>query len=317
MNFITLEQLNDCLYQNISKIPRDIELLVGIPRSGTMAANLLALYLNLPYMDLETFCRRGKPCSGNTRKRKDWVKSAAEAKRVLLVDDSISSGAAIREAKRRIKENNIEAEIIYLAIYALRISCKMVDIYFEICEQPRMFEWNYMHHWALEHVCMDIDGVMCEDPSWIQNNDGKRYQEFLVHARPKLLPTQKVGCIVTCRLEKYRKETQEWLEKNHVDYEELRMLKLDSAKQRLLEFDHGAYKAKIYKKSDKVLFIESDYAQALTICKYSNKPVFCVENRQLITPDNVAGRLGSIKNDWKITVKRVVKKLLGKIDYIK
>ena len=78
-----------------------------------------------------------------------------------------------------------------------------MDIYFKICEQPRMFEWNYMHHWALEYVCMDIDGVLCEDPSVYQNDDGKNYYDFLINAIPKIIPTQKVGKLVSCRLEKY------------------------------------------------------------------------------------------------------------------
>lgn len=317
MNFITLDQLNDCLYKNISKIPREIDLVVGIPRSGTMVANILALYLNLPYTDLNTFCKKGELFSGNTRKRKTWIKNVAEAKKVLLVDDSISSGAAINVAKKKVKDNKIEAEILYLAVYALRVSCKMVDYYFEICEQPRMFEWNYMHHWALEYACIDIDGVLCEDPSFRQNDDGKRYREFLINAKPKLLPTQKVGCIVTCRLEKYRKETQEWLKSNSVEYDELHMLNLNSGRQRLENFDHGKYKAEIYKKSNKVIFIESNYRQAVTISKYSNKVVFCVESRRLITPDNLIGHIGCMKDDWKIAGKRVIKKFLGKIDYVK
>lgn len=317
MNFITLDQLNDCLYKNISRIPRDIDMLVGIPRSGTMVANILALYLNLPYTDLNTFCSSGKLSSGNTRKGKKWIKGISDAKRVLLVDDSISSGAAMSEAKKLVRESKIEAEVLYLAVYTLRMSCKMVDFYFEICEQPRMFEWNYMHHWALEHTCIDIDGVLCEDPAWMQNDDGRRYREFLINARPKILPTQKVGCIVTCRLEKYRRETQEWLERYDIEYGELCMLNVESGRQRLVDFDHGKYKAEIYKKSKKVLFIESDYAQAVTICKYSNKAVFCVASRRLITPDNLIGHLGCIKDDWRITGKRAVKKLLGKIDYVK
>lgn len=47
MNFRTLDQLNQCIYNNMYKLPRDIDLIVGIPRSGMLVANIIALYLNL------------------------------------------------------------------------------------------------------------------------------------------------------------------------------------------------------------------------------------------------------------------------------
>ena len=56
----------------------------------------------------------------------------------------------------------MESKCIYLAIYALETNISMVDIFFEICHQPRMFEWNYMHHWGLKYACVDIDGVLCD-----------------------------------------------------------------------------------------------------------------------------------------------------------
>ena len=58
MNFITFEELGECIYTNISKVPRNVDLIVGIPRSGTLAANLLALYLNLPFTDIDTLIRK-------------------------------------------------------------------------------------------------------------------------------------------------------------------------------------------------------------------------------------------------------------------
>lgn len=104
MNFITFEELGECIYTNISKVPRNVDLIVGIPRSGTLAANLLALYLNLPFTDIDTLIRKGELRSGSTRKCQNWIKSVAEAEHILVVDDSISSGKAMKEARRKIKE---------------------------------------------------------------------------------------------------------------------------------------------------------------------------------------------------------------------
>lgn len=318
MKFITFEELNNCLYANLGRIPRDVDLVVGIPRSGTMVANLLALYLNLPFLDVPSFCDKKDPASGNTRKCRNWIRNSQEAKKILLVDDSISSGRAMKEAVSKLRGSGYEGQIVTLAVYALAVTCKMVDLYFKRCEQPRMFEWNYMHHWALEYTCVDMDGVLCEDPRFLENDDGKRYRQFLQEAKPKFLPTQKVGAIVTCRLEKYRQETENWLKRYGVEYGELIMLDLECGRDRWKEgFSHGKFKGEIYKQSNFLFFLESDYRQALEICRCSGKEVFSIENRQLIRPENLASRLLVLKSNWRITWKRVVKKLMNKLDYVK
>lgn len=313
MNFITIEQLNNCICRNMKKIPRDIDLIVGIPRSGTLVANLLALYMNLPYTDVDNYIARGKLRTGNTRKCSNWIKSVEEAKKVLIVDDSISSGRAIKEVKELVRNCKMQAEHIYLAAYALENNIHMVDIYFEICHMPRMFEWNYMHHWALEYSCVDIDGVLCEDPRVLENDDGKRYVEFLKNAKPKLIPTQKIGYIVTTRLEKYRKETEEWLLKNRIQYDHLIMMDCESGKERRKQGNHGIYKGEIFKNTKCSIFIESNYEQAIEICKISGKQVFCVDRSILVTPKGLDKHVKILVNDWRFTSKRVIKKLLRKI----
>ena len=164
---------------------------------------------------------------------------------------------------------------------------------------------------------MDIDGVLCEDPSVYQNDDGKNYYDFLINAIPKIIPTQKVGKLVSCRLEKYRKETEEWLSHHNVIYDELYLLPANSAKERRDNFEQAKFKADIYKKSNCVLFIESNYEQAVKICEYSGKQVFSVSNKKLINPDNLIDHIKIIHNDFRITLKRTIKKILGKINYVK
>lgn len=317
MNFRTYEDLTKCIIKNLCKIPRDIDLIVGIPRSGTMVANILALYLNLPFTDINNFVNRGKFTTGTTRKCKNWIKSIDEAKHVLIVDDSISSGKAMKEARHLIAEEHINAKCTYMAVYALGISEKMVDIYLERCEQPRMFEWNYMHHWALEYCCMDIDGVVCMDPEREQNDDGEKYIDFLNHATPKFIPTQKVGRFVTTRLGKYREQTEEWLKGHGIEYDELIMMEGVTARERAIAGNHAEFKARVYKDCDSILFFESDYEQALHICELSKKPVFCIETRTLITSDNVVSKLKVHNKEFIVTAKRTIRKLAKKINYVK
>ncbi len=313
MNFITVEQLNQCICRNLKKVPRDIDLIVGVPRSGSFVANLLALYLNLPYTDIDSYTQKRELRSGNTRKCSGWISNAGDAGKVLVVDDSISSGRAVREVKKQIQDSKMPAEHLFLAVYALENNLHMVDIYFEICHMPRMFEWNYMHHWALEYACVDIDGVLCEDPSVFENDDGRRYAEFMRTAKPRFIPTRKIGYIVTTRLEKYRKETEEWLNGNHIEYDHLIMMDCESGAERRKNGNHGTFKGEIFRKTKCSVFIESNYEQAVEICRISGKQVFCVDKSVLITPRGLTRHMKILANDWRFTSKRVIRKLLGKI----
>lgn len=53
MNYRNIDDLNHCILQHLSILPRDFDLIVGVPRSGMFPANLLALYLNLPVTDID------------------------------------------------------------------------------------------------------------------------------------------------------------------------------------------------------------------------------------------------------------------------
>ena len=309
LNFKTIADLDSCIVKNLHKIPRDIDLVVGIPRSGMLAATIIALHLNLPLLDMDSYLNQVQFHTGNTKKCENWIKTTQEAKKVLVVDDSISSGKAMNEAKMLTKRI-ASVKHFFLAVYALELTSLMVDIFFEIVSQPRMFEWNFMHHWALEYACVDIDGVLCEDPTFFQNDDGKRYREFIENAAPKFIPTKKVAYIVSARLEKYRKETEEWLHKNKIEYGKLILLDEPDAASRRKNVNHGSYKGEIFKNTDCSLFIESSYEQAVEICRTSGKQCYCTGKACLITPEGVTVHLKILANDWRFTAKRIVKKLL-------
>lgn len=289
MNFKTYENLTNCIIKNLHKIPRDVDLIVGIPRSGTMVANILALYLNLPFTDIDKFVSGGLIKTGSTRKCKNWIKEISEAKHVLIVDDSVSSGKAINETKNLIKEKGIESHITYLAVYALAASCRKVDIYFELCEQPRMFEWNYMHHWALEYCCMDINNII--------------FEKVRQRKIPKFIPTQKVGGLIACE------NAEEWLKEYGIEYDNICLVKNES--------NIAEEIARIYKKSKYILFFEYDEKMAQNICVLSGKPVFCVSSRKLMKSDNICANLVNNVNEGRLTWRRIIKKIFGKITYVK
>ena len=55
MNYRNIRDLNNIILKKLSIIPRDFDLIVGVPRSGMLPANLLSLYLNRPYTDIHSF----------------------------------------------------------------------------------------------------------------------------------------------------------------------------------------------------------------------------------------------------------------------
>lgn len=278
MYYRNIADLNNIILKRLSIIPRDIDLIIGIPRSGMLPANLLALYMNKPYTDLHSFLNGHIYKAGARSQFFDM----SEFKNILVVDDSVASGSAMQECREKLKEQAPNFNFRYCAVYVIPGKEKTVDYYFEVVPLPRYFQWNILNHTTLEKACFDIDGVLCVDPQPEQNDDGEKYREFLLNAAPLFIPGSKIGTIVTSRLEKYRNETETWLRNNNVKYNELVMLDLPDMEARQKANSHGTHKAKAYMAKPYVLFIESDPGQALEINRITKKPVLCTENFEMV-----------------------------------
>lgn len=278
MNYRTISDMNQVILKRLYIIPRDIDLIVGIPRSGMFPASLLALYLNRPVTDLNSFINGHIYKTGE---RGQFI-DIRQFKKVLIVDDSIASGSAMLKCKEQLKDLDNLFEIKYSAIYVIPGKQQMVDYVFDYVPLPRYFQWNILNHSILEKTCVDIDGVLCVDPTQEQNDDGERYKDFILNAQPLFIPGAKIGALVTSRLEKYRKETEIWLENNKIKYEKLVMLNLPDKESRMKANCHASHKAKEYQNPNYSLFIESSISQALDINKTTGKPVLCTENFEMV-----------------------------------
>jgi len=274
INFFTFAKLSECIRKNLYKLPSDIDLIVGVPRSGIIPAYMLALFLNKNVCTLIEFINNLAIDKGE----RPVSESAKDGrKKVLIVDDSIFSGNALAKTKRKLENINGDYEIIFLSVIALEESKKLVDYYFQIVSLPRLFQWNYMNHSFLEKSCIDIDGVLCVDPTPDENDDGEKYVEFCLNAKPLYIPSYEIHTLVTSRLEKYRPQTEEWLRKHNVKYKNLYMLDLPNAESRRNLNIHGSFKSEIYSKlEDTILFIESEPHQAKKIAELTGKPCICV-----------------------------------------
>ena len=278
MYYRNIANMNEVILKRLNILPRDFDLIVGVPRSGMLPANLIALYLSKPFTDIHSF-RNGHIYKSGERGQFIDVK---EFKKILIVDDSIASGSAMIKAKDLVSEVSSDFEISYCAIYVVPGKEKLVDYYFEAVPLPRYFQWNILNHTDLEKACFDIDGVLCVDPEVEQNDDGPKYNDFILNAEPRYIPRSNIGTLVTSRLEKYRSETETWLAKNNVKYKNLVMLDLPDMYARQKANNHAIHKANTYKMSEYKLFIESSLSQAIEINRITGKPVFCTENFEMI-----------------------------------
>lgn len=285
MHYRSVNDLLTLIQKQIGSIPADVELVVGASPGGLFIARILALKLNLPYCEAEAFLGN-EALSGELIRsyRHAQLKRARDARKVLLVDDSIVSGASMRALATRLAAG-YSGTILTLAAYAPAEHAVQLDITLEHLGQPRLFEWNIMQHESLSRACLDIDGVLCVDPTPQQNDDGPGYLQFLRNARPLYLPRLRVAHLVTSRLEKYRTETEQWLDQHGVRYGQLHMLDLPSAAERRRLGVHHRFKADVYRSHpDTQLFVESELGQALEIARIAGKPVFCIESNELYSP---------------------------------
>lgn len=277
MRYVTIAELSDMIRKNLWKIPHDIDLVVGIPRSGLMVANMIALYLNKRLSDIDSFIDGRVFCCGNNRAH---MVTQSKIKKVLVVDDSVHGGNAISQAKEKLSVISSKYDLFFYAPIVTSHGTQYVDAYASIIDDNRIFEWNLFHHPQINYSCLDMDGVLCKDPEI--DDDGEKYRHFIKTANPIFLPTTTIDTIITCRLEKYRTITEEWLQNNGIQYNHLIMLDLPDKKSRLSWGKHGEYKANYYFKSSDTLFIESSLCQAEIIANISSKPVICIETNELI-----------------------------------
>jgi len=284
MNYRSIIDLNNDVVSWSKNLPQDFDLIVGIPRSGLLVANLLSLHLHLPFTEVDGLIEGRVFGSGDRHKATPDLTGHRVPLRVLVVDDSVFSGREMTRTKEHIARANLPHSIQYGAIYMQPNSEHFVDYYYERLPVPRVFEWNVMHHSFLSNSCIDIDGVLCRDPTEEENDDGTRYLEFLRNVEPRFIPSREFGTLVTCRLEKYRDVTEQWLSSHYIRYKKLVMLDLPDAATRRATNPYANYKASVYQETGACLFIESSRRQAVEIANKSLGPVFCTETREMIYP---------------------------------
>ena len=130
MNYRSVSDMNETVLANLHRLPPDIDLVVGVPRSGLLAANLLSLMANIPLTDLDSLLDRRLYTPGTTKATARTVRPLEEMRRILILDDSISGGTAMARARERVAQSGIEAEFIFAAVYGTQADHPEADLVF-------------------------------------------------------------------------------------------------------------------------------------------------------------------------------------------
>jgi hypothetical protein len=248
-----------------------ISAVAGIPRSGTMIANIISHELNIPLLFV---------CNGELLDCRPSISRPVnkEAGPILIVDDTSWSGRAMNYVRSMFGR---ELNVIFGALYCSEEQAPVLNTYYKILPTKwHTFEWNILRDVLVQDFLVDFDGVLCNDPT--VPDDTPQYDNFIINAKPKYLPKYPIGGIVTARLHKYEENTKKWLDKHKVEYNSLIMSPYNTSEERLRNFGFGTWKAEIYKNSDKKLFIESNAQQAEEIFVITGKPVFCIDTMTLL-----------------------------------
>ena len=64
MKYITFSDLARDIRKSIWRIPHDVEFVIGIPRAGIVCGSMVAEYLNVPLIDINSFIHGVEPSGG-------------------------------------------------------------------------------------------------------------------------------------------------------------------------------------------------------------------------------------------------------------
>ena len=124
MNYRSVSDLREDVREMAHELPSDIDLVVAIPRSGVLAANLLCLYLDVPMTDVDGLCRGDMFETGN---RHEQSLSIDDIDTALVFDDSVYPGTQMAETRERVAGEDFPFDLEYGAAYVTENGLDQVD----------------------------------------------------------------------------------------------------------------------------------------------------------------------------------------------
>lgn len=284
MNYRSIAELNDDVVAWSRRLPPDLDLVVGVPRSGLLVANLLALHLNMPMTDVDGLIA-GRLIGAGRRLDRVAAPGGGRALRVLVVDDSLWSGRQMGKVRDRVAAAGLPHSVRYGAVYVIPRAVDLVDFHFRKLSLPRVFEWNVLHHPSLCESCMAADGVL-----W-PAEEGQ-----CATGRPLFAPTRIIGTLVAAQPETMRPRIEAWLACHGIGYRELVLVPPPEPR---FGRDRRAVileKAALYRRRDAWLFVEASEEDAAGLAEAVGRPVYSAATRRMVYP----GRPGEVRHTARV-----------------
>lgn len=272
IRFCTLRQLLEWSHEWARQLPKDIDVIIGLPRSGLMVANTLAAELGKPLSTTEFFLE-GKAWVGGR------LRTVDHCARVLIVDDSINTGAQIDESAAKLRERFPGITFRTAALLPHQNSYEKCDYHYRIIRSPRVFEWDLMHTKKYAPIGFDFDGVLCEECAAETDSEEETYVNFLSDAKPLYIPQYTIDYVISNRLERYRPQCEEWLRRHKVKYHHLVLWDLPEKELRGHTFVQN--KVRQVLRCNPRFFVESSFTQARHIAFKTGIPVLCTDRMVL------------------------------------
>lgn len=290
MIYKTYENLSHDIRNHLPSLQaQKFDLIVGVPRSGMIPAYMIALYLNITCVDLNTFLSNGPVPIGKTRKSTCSIASAHHAQRVLLVDDSIMSGREMRCAKAKV-DAVYTGTVTTLAIYSSLKNRSDIDLFLEYVPKPRAFEWNLFHRSSIRHSCISLDALFCR-PNESRVDSARILSGEL---EPAFIPSYRIGHLLAEFPISLRNDIEALLERYGIRYGQVHWL--PDAMNTVEEI--MAWKARTYGESGAKFAIEFNDRTAAEMATLAGKPVLAIGNSELFRGPFLRGLSHQAPNWW-------------------
>ena len=294
--YISYNQLMDDIRDNLWKIPRDTDLVLSVPRSGTAIAGIITKYLNVNMMTIQEFCGVVLSGGGEEELKKRCFKGRAlilnkSIKNILVVDDTIYSGGQMNVWRTELtKDAYKNYSFTLMAVYkewTVEPDLYLKDISNLAASSPFksvLYEWTLWYRYDIsQYLAFDLDGVLCLDPPSDENKDA--YEEYIRNPIPYHLPAIPKGgfntTVITYRIEPYREITANWLSSLGI-LGNLYMVNAKSREERNQLVTPWDYKAYVYGNNPNLLlYVESNDYEAQMIHQITKKPVLCISTNKL------------------------------------
>lgn len=207
VRYRTVGEMCNRVTASLGMLPPDLDMVVGIPRSGIIAATMITLYRNLPMTDMEGLFEGRMIKSGH--RSIEQINNAGRKCKALVVDDSVASGSQMRAARERLKQLEDRFDFIFAAVYVTKSGAELVDIGMEVCPTPRFFQWNVMNHPYMERSCVDVLALL--QPEVSQQAVSSRQLPELWDKAPLFKPKYKFNTLVLPVSQSERERAEQWL----------------------------------------------------------------------------------------------------------